>query len=272
MNPSGASDLLILARSALLDALEALEEHRSSLILVGAQAIYLRTGNAPVALAESTKDSDLAINPDGLLASPLLEEAMQKAGFIPDPNRSRVGSWLNAHGIPVDLMVPDRLAGRGRRSVDLPPHSARAMRRTVGLEAAIVDNSIERIDALELRDSRAIDVRVAGSGALLIAKLHKLHDRKSSEDRLSDKDAHDIYRLLVSEATDHLAGTIQELSRNPLSSTVTQDALRYLEELFAAGPNALGSHMAGRAELLVGNPEFVSVSAAELSKDLLGLL
>lgn len=56
---SGAVDLLVPARTALLDALEALAGHHDALVLVGAQAIYLQTENAPVALAEATKDSDL---------------------------------------------------------------------------------------------------------------------------------------------------------------------------------------------------------------------
>lgn len=38
-----SDDLLVRSRAALLDALEALEDHRDSVIVVGAQAIYLRT-------------------------------------------------------------------------------------------------------------------------------------------------------------------------------------------------------------------------------------
>ena len=63
MSPTGDADLLVAARSALLDALKALVEQRDALILIGAQAIYLHTGDAPVALAERTKDSDLAVDP-----------------------------------------------------------------------------------------------------------------------------------------------------------------------------------------------------------------
>jgi hypothetical protein len=51
MNQFGAPDILIATRSALLDALEALADQRSALVLIGAQAIYLHTGDAPVALA-----------------------------------------------------------------------------------------------------------------------------------------------------------------------------------------------------------------------------
>ena len=47
---SGAvDDLLVNARSALRDALEALNEQHDSIVVVGAQAIYLHHGHADVA-------------------------------------------------------------------------------------------------------------------------------------------------------------------------------------------------------------------------------
>ena len=113
MSQPGAADILVAARRAPLDAMDALAEHRPALVLVGAQAIYLHTGNAPVALAESTKDSDLAINPLQLRDDPLLEEAMQRAGSTHDASVSQPGSWLSSDGVPVDLMVPEQLAGAG---------------------------------------------------------------------------------------------------------------------------------------------------------------
>jgi hypothetical protein len=48
-------DLLVRARSALLDALLALADHRKSVIVIGAQAVYLHTGAAPIAVAEATR-------------------------------------------------------------------------------------------------------------------------------------------------------------------------------------------------------------------------
>ena len=42
-------DVLVKARSALLDALEALNQQRNAVVVVGAQAIYLRSGQAHVA-------------------------------------------------------------------------------------------------------------------------------------------------------------------------------------------------------------------------------
>ena len=47
-------------------------------------------------------------------------------------------------------------------------------------------------------------------------------------------------------------------------------AIDYLSQLFAAGPNAIGSLMAGRAETGEGDPEVVSASVARLSEDLCG--
>lgn len=50
----------------LLDALEDLADHRDSIVVVGAQAVYLRTGAANVGVAEYTTDSDLAVASDTL--------------------------------------------------------------------------------------------------------------------------------------------------------------------------------------------------------------
>ena len=44
MNQPGGDNLLVQARSALLDALHALHDHRDALIVIGAQAVYLRSG------------------------------------------------------------------------------------------------------------------------------------------------------------------------------------------------------------------------------------
>jgi hypothetical protein len=153
----------------LLDALEALHAHLESVVVIGAQAIYLHTGAAPVGLAEATKDSDLALDARGLLDRPLLEETMRAAGFELD---RQPGTWLNADGIPVDLMVPDALAGgSGRRGARIPPHSKHAARRAVGLEAAVVDHGPLPIRALAPDGDRVFTANVAGPAALLVSKL-----------------------------------------------------------------------------------------------------
>lgn len=269
MSRAGDGELMIAARAALLDALDALADQRDALVLIGAQAIYLHTGGADIALAEATKDSDLAVDPRALVDDPLLDEAMTKAGFHRDLAYPQPGSWLSPTGIPVDLMVPDALASAGgRRGARIPPHSRHATRRTPGLEAAVVDHAPMTIAALDPDDDRTATINVAGPAALLVAKLYKIGERRDTPGRLIDKDAHDIYRLLVATPTDVLARRLDELRDDELAGPATAVALGHLQELFLA-PDHLGAIMAGRAEALVGNPEVVAASTAALAGDLL---
>ena len=260
-------DAYVAARRVLLDALEALGEHAKNVIVIGAQAIYLRTGASDTALAPFTTDADLVVAPGDLADEPRLEEAMRQAGFRLDAAKRQPGAWLSAEGIPVDLMVPEALAGRGgRRSGRIPPHANNATRRALGLEAAIVDFAAMEVAGLG-GDLRTRQANVAGTAALLVAKLHKLGEREGTPDRLFPKDAHDVYRLLSSADAASLGGRLRELLGSPLAAAATTEALRYLDVLFAVGPDALGSDMAGRAELGVGSPETVTQAAAFLARD-----
>jgi hypothetical protein len=268
MSPRGGSDLLVLARRVLLDALDALDDQREALILIGAQAIYIHTGSMAIALPETTKDSDIAIDRRQLADDPLLEQAMTRAGFrLAD----QPGSWFSATGVPVDLMMPESMSDPGgKRGARAAPHAPNAIRRATGLEAAIVDHSWQTISALEAADQRVFAMRVAGPAALLISKMHKLGERRDTDiERLVDKDAHDVYRLLSAVPTDSLAAALHSLRENHLATNATEVGLRYFSELFAAGPDAIGCVMAGRAEELVGDPAFVSQATATLAEDLL---
>ena len=151
----------------------------------------------------------------------------------------------------------------------MPPHSKRATRRASGLEAAIVDHAPATIAALDPADGRSFTIEVAGPAALLVAKLHKLGERdQRNPARLNDKDAHDVYRLLVAVDTEHLARALKVLLSSDLAAQPTKVALDYFDELFVGGPDALGSHMAGRAEELLGDPSTVAQSVAALASDL----
>lgn len=267
------TDEVSMARTGLLDALEALESHVDALVIVGAQAVYLHTGATEIALAEFTTDGDVAIDPDLLSSDPLIEEAMRAAGFTPDPRSSAIGSWISPRGVFVDLMVPEAVAGTGRRGVRLPPHDSKAMRRSRGIEATLVDNSKMVIRATDVAlDSREFEVAVAGPAALLVAKLHKIHDRIDTPPRSDNKDAHDVYRLLRAVETPVFVEAIGRLLNEAVSGEVTRDALVQLRELFAQGARARGSLMAGAAEELVGDPLAVSESVALLAEDLLEAL
>jgi hypothetical protein len=274
-NETDTVDLLVTSRAVLLDALEALADHRDSVIVIGAQAVYMRTGSAQVALAEATKDSDLAIDPQTLGDDPLVEDAMKAAGFIPNPDSGQPGAWINPAGIPVDLMVPEGLAGSGgpkARRARVPPHDSHAMRRARGLEAAIVDSDVHVVRALDPTDERSFEARIAGPAALLVAKTYKIAERIDTPHRLSDKDAHDMYRILVAIETEELADGFHRLLAEPICATEADEALRWMGDLIAAGPDALISMMAGRAETGLGDPEAVALSISILTKDLLGKL
>ena len=277
MSPAGAEPFLdadptmVLIRATLLDALEALTAQLAAVVVIGAQAVYLHTGAAQVALAEFTKDSDLALDPRVLDDDPAVDGAMEAALFYHAPG-AQPGSWMSPRGIPVDLMVPELLAGSGgaqARGARIDPHGRMTARRAVGLEAAVVDAALTEITALDPDDRRTYTVRVAGPAALLVAKLHKIAERIETPRRLMNKDAHDVYRLLQAVPTKTISDALQKLVADPLSEAVTRQALVHLQGLFADGPDATGSMMAGRAEEGIGDPEQVAVAVSLLASDLL---
>jgi len=266
---SGAPDPeYAAARRVLLDALETLSPHLDALILVGAQAIYLRTGEADLAVAPYTTDADLAIDPLALAPEPRIDEAMRGAGFH---DGEQPGIWVSAGGVQIDLLVPEAFAGRGRRGARLGSHGNRVARKVRGLEAALVDNARFPISALEGGDQRMVEMLVAGPAALLVAKLHKLGERSEEADRLQDKDALDVLRVLRATDTADLARAMRVLREHVRSAEVTEAALVYLAALFGS-PDAVGSRMAGRAAQPLEDEATITASVALLAGDLRGEL
>jgi hypothetical protein len=268
-------ELYLIARRVLLDALDALGEHRDAIVLVGAQAVYLRVGDADLALAPYTTDADLVIDPHRLAEIPPLEQVLLGAGFAPASGDS-VGVWLTRKRtsrqveaeIAVDLLVPLSVSpGSGRRAARLPGHHAKAARIVRGLDGAVVDADLMRLSALEPDDGRSVEVRVAGAGALLIAKAHKIDDRLGS-DRLTDKDAFDVLRLLRGTATADLADRFRRLSLDDRSAAATQRGRALLEAQFGR-PQAPGVQMAIRAAGPLGKPAEIVRLFESLMGDLL---
>jgi hypothetical protein len=256
--PEPVDPRYVAARRVLLDALDALAPHRGAFVVVGAQAVYLRTGTGEIGIAPFTTDGDLALDPSLLADEPLLEAVMKGAGFTLDPQleNPEPGIWL-AHVevdgeqliVPVDLIVPEGAAAAGgRRGARLGAHGNRAARRAVGLEAALVDRGPMIISALEADDHRSFEVEVAGSAALLIAKGHKIHDRINSKrlDRADDKDAADVYRLIQTTRPSEVGERMAQLRHDPLAGPATDAAMGYLFELFGRR-GAQGIAMAARA-------------------------
>jgi hypothetical protein len=250
----------------LLDALDALGTHRKAVVLVGAQAIYLRVGEVGLAVSPYTTDGDLAIDPRQLDDEPALGKTLEAAGFELSVSP---GTWtLKPTGAQIDFLVPASLGGAGRRGARLGVHGTRVARKAAGLEAAVVDHSLIRVTALDPDDKRAFDVAVAGVPALLVAKLHKIAERKNDQDRLQDKDALDVLRLLRHADTAHLAGPLTRLAADNVASEVTKAAREFLSDLFA-DREAIGSQMAARSSAGLEDEFAIAMSCEVLARQLL---
>jgi hypothetical protein len=248
----------LAARRVLLDALEALGPHEAAVVLAGAQAVYLRAGPRSLPIADFTTDGDLAIDPRRLSEVPPLGELMEAAGFeltelqgSPEP-----GIWQKevavdglSFTVPVDLIVPSEVAPPGgTRGARLPGHGRRAARKTTGLEATLVDNDVMSVAALEPEDRRSARLRVAGVAALLVAKTHKIADRidLGRTDRLEDKDASDVLRLMGAGAPAVVAATLRTLLEDPVAEESTRFAIGRLRGLFG-NRASVGIEMAAEA-------------------------
>lgn len=260
--------LYVRARAALLDAAEALDVHRDALVLVGAQAVYLHTGDTILAVAEYTTDADFTVAPADLADAPLLADLLGARGFTP---REHPGGWLSPDGIYIDIMVPDQLAEPGTRGARLGPHGKRAARRAKGLEGALIDRERHTIGALDPDDGRTVELWVAGPGALLVAKVHKIAERVGNQDRVRDKDALDVLRLLRAVETDDLARRLTILRSTELSAAVTNEAVGLLPELFGTSESA-GVAMAVRAAGSGEDSATIGGSLTALIDDLLARL
>jgi hypothetical protein len=254
-------ELYIMARRVLLDALAALGDHRDAIVLVGAQAVYLRVGDADLAVTPHTTDADLVIDPEVLAEIPPLERALMEAGFAPK-SKDTVGVWITTRktsqqvdaSIAVDILVPASVSpGTGRRAARLPGHDVRAARIVRGLDGAVVDADVMRLAALEATDAREVDVRVAGPAALLVAKLHKIEDRRDS-DRQTDKDALDVLRLLRGTETDELADRYARLLADERSEAAARRGRELLEAQFGSR-QSVGVQMAIRSAGVLGDAE-----------------
>ncbi|GIG93311.1 hypothetical protein [Plantactinospora endophytica] len=251
----------VAARRVLLNALDALAKHRPAVILAGAQAIYVRTGAADldVSVAPHTLDADLALDSRILGSDPRLEQAMQEAGFH---LANEPGTWImqtTANGepvhVPVDLLVPAVLAGRGRRAAELPDHGPKAARRTPGLEAALADHDDTLISSLEPEvDARTAVVPVAGAAALFVAKAHKLHERLDDmragrTHRLKPKDASDVFRLMQAEPADRVGQRLREIASDEMAGESVRAGVQHLQTLFgresSPGVNLAAQALAG---------------------------
>jgi hypothetical protein len=273
-------ELYTVARTVLLDALDALGEHRPALVLVGAQAIYLRIGEADLAVASYTTDGDLAIDPRILGADPPLEQKLIEAGFTRNAKgdlgiwvarRPAASQWLLE--VSVDLLVPTAFSPgdhpEKHRSARLPGHS-RVARTVHGLEGVLVDKDQLEVRSFLASDPRVFQVLVAGPAALIMAKAFKIQDRLGSG-RLSDKDALDVYRLLRGVPTGELAARYRLILEDAIAGATAGASLDLFRSQFG-NRSGHGVRMTLQATENLLDPEETASSLVVLARDLLDAL
>ena len=267
------------ARRALLDALTALQPHVDAFVLIGAQAVYLRTAGRLPGYQPFTTDADLALDPGRLADLPLLADAMLAEGF---EYSGEPGIW-NRHMlrpgfsediiVPVDLLVPAHVAASaGRRGARLPgDHGRTAARKSAGVEGALVDHDPIEIASLEMSDSRRMIINVAGPAALLVAKVHKLGERLATPQRLIDKDAGDVFRLLEATPLREMIRLMQTLLADDRSAAAATVAIGYVRQLFAT-PRSPGVQLAVQALAIAADQATVTITMTGYAQDLLAEL
>ena len=200
--------------------------------------------------------------------APLLAALLTDRGFT---TREHPGGWLSPDGIYVDLMVPEAIAGPGTCGARLAVHGKRVARRAKGLEATLVDRQQMTIEALDPTDTRSVTMLVAGTGALLVAKVHKIAERTRDDDRVRDKDALDVLRILQAATTAELTQSFDRLREHDLSAAVTVEAIGQFTPLFGRS-DAVGVEMAIRAAGPDADPDTITASMTALISDLLAEL
>ena len=259
----------VRARAGLLDAVDTLGPLRAAAVLVGAQAVYEHTRAVDdlFAVAPATFDADLAFVPELLVDDPGIVEAMLKAGYVLG---DQPGIYRRADNTQVDLLVPQIVGGRRGRGANLGVHGNRAARQVRGLEGALVMRSTMTIGSLSTGDPRSFDLQVAGAAALLVAKIHKLADRADEQGnpRLNNKDAFDVYRLLVAIQARELAEETAVLLEDGLSQEVTEEALSEFAELFGTA-SGTGTQLVVDHVGLLADPNFIAASIVALGQEFL---
>ena len=227
------------------------------------------TPATPISLSPSTRPT--LTSPSPRPSWPTLRCSATCSLATDSRRASTPGSWLSPDGIHIDIMVPEALAGPGTRGARLGPHGKRAARRAKGLEGALVDRDRHSIAALDPSDNRQISMWVAGPGALLVAKVHKIAERVDASDRVRDKDALDVLRLLRAIDTDGLAARLRSLVAHDVAGPVTTEAVGLVRQLFGTEQSD-GVVMAVRAAGTSEDAAMITGSMVALATDVTSAL
>lgn len=245
-------------------------------MLIGAQAVYLQTGEITLAVAPSTSDADLMIDPRSLADYPEITTLLRNVGFMENLEAGgNPGHWVNPEGIPLDLMYPRVLSKRGpdARSADLQPHAPKTAGLSDGLDCALVDKELRLIESFDPSDSRKFELQVAGPAALIVAKVFKIGDRENQKiSRLKNKDALDLYRILRTTDSEKLAMRFRLLLESELARIEAKRGLELLGRLFAESPEALGNQLIASAVQGLEDGQLFASESQGLASNLLNQL
>ncbi|MFG2395110.1 hypothetical protein ACGFYF_40515 [Streptomyces lavendulae] len=242
------------ARKVLLDGVDALGAHCDAVTVVGAQAVHLRTVGRTVCGPLFTPDADLVVDPLLLGETPRVEDSLRDRGFT--LRKADVpGSWQRPEvcggmvvQVALDLLLPGRTVRRCGPTGGIGPwHGGMYARRADGLEAAAVDRSPMAVGSLDPTDSRRITVNVAGPTALLLAKAFKISDRLDEvgtrPERLHDKDAGDVVRLMMATTPEEVDRTCAAVRGDSRAGGAMVEGLKRLRRLFGS-PRSPGVDLA----------------------------
>ncbi|SEB55906.1 hypothetical protein SAMN04489806_1102 [Paramicrobacterium humi] len=212
-----------LSRRLLIDTIRHLEPFRESLTVIGAHAVFARVQSAiPEMEMQSTKDADLAVNPEFVASEPAIRDLMAAAGLEPaHPDRPGIYGYTSESGTrqvertTIDLIVPEAYAGAGRRAARIAGQK-NAATKAEGIELALYDRSPMGLLPLPGDpDQESTEIMVAGHAALLVAKAYKIRDRIKQYDdrpyRLRAKDSTDVGLLMLTSDPFDVAETMHRI-------------------------------------------------------------
>lgn len=230
-----------LSRRLLIDTLKLLEPFTEALTIIGAHAVFSRVETAlPDLEMSSTKDADVAVDPEFVAATPVIRELMQSGGLEPAmQHRPGIYGLASERDLEfedrttIDLIVPAVYAGGGRRTARIRGQDGAAT-FAPGLEFAVHCRSM-----MELRplpgdpDQSATEAMVAEIPALIVAKAYKvrqrLHRYDTRPDRLRPKDSGDIGLMILASDPGETAEALERLSTDHTETMhVGQMAVRFI--------------------------------------------
>lgn len=235
----------VIARSALIDAISALNNvSETAFIVVGAQAVYLRTEQVQLRIPPYTLDGDIVADPRRVRRARIISETLESANFEIRGYGGLYHLSSADHAVRIATRIDVFVPARFENDWDLNGYNqrdARAVMSQAGLEIALTDHSIMELHGLN-GDNRRVNVKVAGAVALLIAKGWKIGERyeKGPEEfQKVGKDVADVYRLLLVHDADELSAALRRVPKEPRYSETIVKGTQYLKNLCTHGSPGL---------------------------------